>query len=60
MYVYQSATGWELEFLTSRSRDEALRRAARTVTGQGNILPSYNTRAAAEAAMAEIYEVYAA
>jgi len=59
MYIYQSQTGhWELEFLTSQSKNDALRDAAHTVTGQRYILPSYDTEAEAMAAMAEIYRIY--
>jgi hypothetical protein len=59
MYVWQSSTGrWELSFLTSQEKNSALRAAARKITGSAYILPSYNTRAEAEAVMAAIYEVY--
>ena len=59
MYIYQSQTGhWELEFLTSQSKNDALRDAAYKVTGQRYILPSYDTEAEAMAAMAEIYRIY--
>jgi IS30 family transposase len=59
MYIYQSQTGhWELEFLTSQSKNDALRSAAHKVTGQRYIMPSYNTEADAMAAMAEIYRIY--
>lgn len=59
MYVYQSITGhWELEFLTSQSKNSALRDAAEKVTGQRYILPSYDTKNQAEATMAAIYRIY--
>ena len=59
MYVWQSSTGsWELDFLTSQEKNDALRAAARKITGSAYILPSYKTRADAEAAMAAIYEEY--
>jgi hypothetical protein len=59
MYVWQSSTGrWEMDFLTSQEKNDALRAAARKITGSAYIMPSYDTRADAEAAMAAIYEVY--
>jgi IS30 family transposase len=59
MYVWQSTTGhWELDFLTSQEKNSALRDAAEKVTGQRYILPSYDTRGEAMAAMAEIYRIY--
>jgi len=59
MYIYQSQTGhWELEFLTSQSKNDALRGAAHKVTGRWGILPSYDTEADAMAAMAAIYRIY--
>jgi hypothetical protein len=59
MYVWQSTTGhWELDFLTSQEKNSALRDAAHTVTGQRYILPSYDTKDQAMAAMAEIYRIY--
>lgn len=59
MYIYQSITGhWELDFLTSQRKNSALRDAAEKVTGQRYILPSYDTKNQAEAAMAEIYRIY--
>jgi hypothetical protein len=59
MYVWQSSTGhWELDFLTSQEKNIVLRDAARKITGSAYILPSYDTRAEAGAAMAAIYEEY--
>jgi hypothetical protein len=59
MYIYQSQTGpWELEFLTSQSKNDALRSAAHKVTGRWGIMPSYDTEADAMAVMAEIYGIY--
>lgn len=59
MYVWQSSTGrWELDFLTSQEKNIVLRDAAREITGSAYIMPSYDTREDAEAAMAAIYEVY--
>jgi hypothetical protein len=59
MYIYQSQTGhWELEFLTSQSKNDALRSAAHKVTGQRYIMPSYDTETDAMATMAAIYGIY--
>lgn len=59
MYVWQSSTGrWELDYMTHREKNHALVAAAHKVTGQWFIMPSYDTRAEAEAAMAAIYEEY--
>lgn len=60
MYVYQSASGWELEILTSSLNNEKLRDAIQTVTGERYPFKSYGTRAEAEAVKSAIYEVYAA
>lgn len=60
MYVYQSASGWELEILTSRLNNEKLRDAIQSVTGERYPFKSYQTRAEAEAVEAAIYEVYTA
>jgi hypothetical protein len=59
MYVWQSTSGhWELDFLTSQEKNSALRASAHKITGSAYIMPSYDTRADAEAAMAAIYEEY--
>lgn len=59
MYIWQSSTGrWEMDFLTSVEKNEGMRKAARKITGSAYTLPSYDTRAEAEAAMAAIYEAY--
>ena len=60
MYIYQSATGYELEILTRRLNNEKLRDAIQAVTGERYPFKSYQTRADAEAVKAAIYEVYAA
>lgn len=60
MYVYQSASGWELEILTSSLNNEKLRDAVQSVTGERYPFKSYDTRSEAEAVMAQIYEVYTA
>ena len=60
MYVYQSASGYELEILTSRLNNEKLRDAIQSVTGERYPFKSYQTRVEAEAVEAAIYEVYAA
>jgi hypothetical protein len=60
MYIYQSASGYELEILTSRLNNEKLRGAIQAVTGERYPFKSYATRAEAEAVEAAIYEVYAA
>ena len=49
MYVYQSASGWELEILTSRLNNEKLRDAIQFITGERYPFKSYKTRAEAEA-----------
>lgn len=58
MYVYQSASGWELEILTSRLNSEKLRDAIQGVTGERFPSKSYKTRAEAEAVMAQISTTY--
>ena len=60
MYVYQSASGYELEILTSRLNNEKLRDAIQAVTGERYPFKSYQTRSEAEAIEAAIYEVYTA
>ena len=60
MYIYESASGWELEILTSRLNNEKLRDAIQSVTGERYPFKSYQTRAEADAVKAKIYEVYAA
>jgi hypothetical protein len=60
MYVYQSASGWELEILTSSLNNEKLRDAVQSVTGERYPFKSYGTRSEAEAVKSAIYEVYAA
>lgn len=60
MYIYQSATGYELEILTSKLHNEKLRDAVQAVTGERYPFKSYGTRAEAEGVKAAIYEVYAA
>lgn len=59
-YVYQSASGWELEIMTSSLNNEKLRDAIQSITGERYPFKSYKTRAEAEAVKAAIYEVYAA
>ena len=58
MYVYQSASGWELEILTSSLNNEKLRDAIQGVTGERFPYKSYQTRAEAEAVMAQISTTY--
>lgn len=58
MYVYQSASGWELEILTSSLNNEKLRDAVQAVTGERFPYKSYDTRAEAEAVMAQISTTY--
>lgn len=58
MYVYQSASGWELEILTSRLNNEKLRDAIQAVTGERYPFKSYATRAEAEAVKAQISTTY--
>ena len=58
MYVYQSASGWELEILTSHLNNEKLRHAVKAVTGESFPFKSYATRAEAEAVMAKISDLH--
>jgi hypothetical protein len=58
MYVYQSASGWELEILTSKMHSEKLRDAVQAVTGERYPYKSYATRAEAEAVIAKISDLY--
>jgi hypothetical protein len=58
MYVYQSASGWELEILTSSLNNEKLRDAIQAVTGERFPFKSYGTRAEAEVVMAQISDAY--
>jgi hypothetical protein len=58
MYIYQSASGWELEILTSRLNNEKLRDAIQSVTGERYPFKSYQTRAEAEAVKAQISTTY--
>ena len=58
MYVYQSASGWELEILTSSLNNEKLRDAIQAVTGERYPFKSYATRADAEDVMAQISDAY--
>ena len=58
MYVYQSASGYELEILTSRLNNEKLRDAIQSVTGECYPFKSYQTRAEAEAVTAQISTTY--
>jgi hypothetical protein len=58
MYVYQSASGYELEILTSRLNNEKLRDAIQSVTGERYPFKSYQTRSEAEAVMAQISTTY--
>jgi len=58
MYVYQSASGWELEILTSSLKNEKLRDAIQAVTGERYPFKSYATRAEAEAVEAAISTTY--
>jgi hypothetical protein len=58
MYVYQSASGWELEILTSSLHNEKLRDAVQAVTGERYPFKSYATRAEAETVMAQISDAY--
>ena len=51
-YIYQSASGWELEILTSSLNNEKLRDAIQAVTGERYPFKSYATRAEAEAVKA--------
>ena len=60
MYIYQSASGWELEILTSSLNNEKLRDAIQSITGERYPFKSYKTRAEAESVEDAIYEVYAA
>ena len=60
MYIYESASGWELDILTSSLNNEKLRDAVQAVTGERFPFKSYATRAEAEGVKAKIYEVYAA
>ena len=58
MYVYQSASGWELEILTNSLNNEKLRDAVQAVTGERYPYKSYGTRAEAEGVMAQISDLY--
>jgi hypothetical protein len=58
MYVYQSASGWELEILTSSLKNEKLRDAVQAVTGERYPFKSYASRAEAEAVEAAISTIY--
>lgn len=58
MYIYQSASGYELEILTSRLNNEKLRDALQAVTGERYPFKSYATRAEAEAVEAAISTTY--
>ena len=57
-YVYQSASGWELEIMTSSLNNEKLRDAIQSITGERYPFKSYQSRAEAEAVKAKIYNVY--
>jgi hypothetical protein len=58
MYVYQSASGWELEILTSSLNNENLRDAIQAVTGERYPFKSYPSRTEAEGVMAQISDAY--
>lgn len=58
MYIYQSATGYELEILTSKLHNEKLRDAVQAVIGERYPFKSYATRAEAEAVKAQISDAY--
>ena len=58
MYIYQSASGWELEIMTSSLKNEKLRDAIQAVTGERYPFKSYAARAEAEAIEAKISEAY--
>jgi hypothetical protein len=57
-YIYQSASGWELEILTSSLNNEKLRDAIQFITGERYPFKSYATRAEAEAVEAQISDAY--
>lgn len=58
MFIYQSASGWELEIMTRSLKNENLRDAIQAVTGERYPFKSYATRAEADAVKAQIYDVY--
>ena len=57
-YVYQSASGWELEITTSSLNNEKLRDAIQSITGGRYPFKSYQSRADAEAVKAAISNKY--
>lgn len=57
-YVYQSASGWELEIMTSSLNNEKLRDAIQSITGERYPFKSYQSRAEAEAVEAAISNKY--
>jgi len=57
-YVYQSASGWELEILTSSLNNEKLRDAIQSITGERYPFKSYKTRAEAESVEDAISTTY--
>ena len=57
-YVYQSASGWELEITTSSLNNEKLRDAIQSITGERYPFKSYQSRADAEAVKAAISNKY--